>query len=210
MTAIDRTDTIPWKDRDWGTRQYGVDLGLNPMTEEIVDMCVQIFVDSPDQGAATVCPGHAPMVWNREVAPKWLIDETAGRGLYQSDGGWPSIARYWDYINWGRLIKDHDGLVIDGFVSEQWERYTSEIIAVCDELRTQGFAARLDVELAVEDVQSGQPMIGLIAHGLIVPDTKAAASIDAKGITHRLLEPSRVALNEVFFQRERGELNWYS
>ena len=207
MTAIDASDTIPWEDRDWGTRQYGVDLGLNPMTEEIVNMCAQILIDNPNQSAPTACPGHAPMVWNPEVAPKWLIDETAGRGLYQADAGWPSIARYWDYINWGRLIKDHDDFIMDGSTSEQWEQYTYELIAVCDELRTQGHAARLDVELAVEDVQDGQPVIGLVGQELVVPDA-AETAIDTEAITRRLLEPSRIALNEVVFRRERGNLNW--
>lgn len=206
----DGAETLPWEARDWGTLQYGVDLGMNPMSEAVVDMCERLLIENPDPNAGTVCPGHPAMVWNPQVAPKWIIDETAGRGLYRSDMGWPGIARFWDYINWGRLLRDHDDLVVDGLGSSQFRSLTLEMIDICAELREQGFCATLDVDLEVEDVTNDHPIFGLSAMGLQVHDVnlESRLPVDTDAITQRLLPPSIEASNEIYFHTERDGLHW--
>lgn len=206
----DGAETLPWEARDWGTLQYGVDLGMNPMSEAVVDMCGRLLIENPDPNALTTCPGHRAMVWNPQAAPKWIIDETAGRGLYRSDMGWPGIARFWDYINWGRLLRDHDDLVVDGLGSSQFRPLTLEMIDICAELREQGFCAALDVDLEVEAVANGRPIFGLSAMGLQVHNVNLESHlpVDTDVITQRLLPPSIEASNEIYFHTERDSLHW--
>lgn len=99
------------------------------------------------------------------LMPGWLRKATNGRHVHGAEAPGPQVCRFWDYIDWPRLLREHpDQLTVN---EENWP--TSAPLRIVEDARSQGYEARLDVTLWLNGfTRAGRPRFQLEAWGMTI------------------------------------------
>lgn len=99
------------------------------------------------------------------LMPGWLRKATNGRHVHRAEAPGPQVCRFWDYIDWPRLLREHpDQLTVN---EENWP--TSAPLQIVEDARSRGYEASLDVALWLNGfTRAGRPRFQLEAWSMTI------------------------------------------
>ncbi len=99
------------------------------------------------------------------IMPAWIRQATRGCYVHPAEAGRPQVCRFWDYVNWPRLLQDHPGQL--SITEENWP--TAAPLWIVEDARAHGYDATLDVALYLNGFTPlGRPRFQLEAWGMTI------------------------------------------
>lgn len=112
-----------------------------------------------DDRQRILCPWHMP---------RWLTKATEGCFVMWAEAGPPQICRFWDYIDWPTLLKEHsDQLTITNVDSP-----STATLDIVEDARSRGYTATADVCLSLSGFTlTGKPKFEIDCWGMKIDKT---------------------------------------
>lgn len=99
------------------------------------------------------------------IMPAWIREATQGCYVHHAEAPGPQVCRFWDYVDWPRLLQDHPGQL--SVTEKNWP--TSAPLWIVEDARARGHEASLDVALYLDGfTHLGRPRFQLEAWGITI------------------------------------------